>query len=45
MVLGSIVLWLCTGRRVLLGEVGVRSTMTEIERALEALGAGASPAS
>ena len=41
MVLGSIVLWLCTGRRVLLGEDAVKSGMTELEQALEALGAGA----
>ena len=27
-VLGSIVLWFCTGRRVLLGEVAVKSGMT-----------------
>jgi hypothetical protein len=36
-VLGSIVLWFCTGRRVLLGEVAVKSGMTELERALEAV--------
>ena len=39
MVLGSIVLWFCTSRRVLLGEVGVKSNMSELEQALEALGA------
>jgi hypothetical protein len=36
-VLGSIVLWFCTSRRVLLGEVGVKSNMSELEQALEAL--------
>jgi hypothetical protein len=38
-VLGSIVLWFCTGGRVLLGEVAVKSGMSELEQALEALGA------
>ncbi len=37
MVLGSIVLWFCTSRRLLLGEVGVKSNMSELEQALEAL--------
>ena len=37
MVLGSIVLWFRTARRVLLGEVAVKSGMTELEQALEAL--------
>jgi hypothetical protein len=32
---------LCTGRRVLLGEVAVKSGMSELEQALEALRAGA----
>ena len=40
MVLSSNVLWFCTGRRVLLGEVAVKSGMTELWQALEALGAG-----
>jgi hypothetical protein len=39
-VLGGILLWFCTGRRVLLGEVAVKSGMTELEQALEAVGAG-----
>jgi hypothetical protein len=39
-VLGSSLLWFCTGGRVLLGEVAVKSGMTELEQALEALGAG-----
>jgi len=37
MILGSILLWFCTGRRILLGEVAVKSGMTELEQALEAL--------
>jgi hypothetical protein len=37
MVLGSILLWFCTGGRVLLGEVAVKSGMSELEQALEAL--------
>jgi hypothetical protein len=36
-VLGSILLLFCTGRRVLLGKVAVKSGMTELEQALEAL--------
>jgi hypothetical protein len=36
-VLGSIVLWFCTSRRVLLVEVTVKSGMAELEQALEAL--------
>ncbi len=40
MVLGSILLWLCTYRCVLLGEVavksGMRSGMSGLEQALEA---------
>jgi hypothetical protein len=36
-VLGSIVLWFCTGRRVLLVEVTVKSGMAELKQALEAL--------
>jgi hypothetical protein len=39
-VLGSIVLCVCTGRCVLLGEVAVKSGMSELEQALEDLGAG-----
>jgi hypothetical protein len=38
-VLGSMLLWLCTGRCILLGKVAVKSGMTELEQALEALGA------
>jgi hypothetical protein len=40
-VLGSSLLWFCTGRCVLLGEVAVTSGMSELEQALEALGARA----
>ena len=40
MVLSSNVLWFCTGRRVLLGEVVVKSGMNELGQALEVLGAG-----
>jgi hypothetical protein len=44
-VLGSILLWFCTGRRVLrrvlLGKVAVKSGMTELGQGLEALGARA----
>ena len=36
MVLGSMLLWFCAGRRVLLGEVAVKSGMTELEQALGA---------
>jgi hypothetical protein len=36
-VLGSIFLWFCTGRRVLLVEVTVKSGMSQLEQALEAL--------
>ena len=36
-VLGSIVLWFCTGRRVLLVEVTVKSGMAGLKQALEAL--------
>jgi hypothetical protein len=36
-VLVSIVLWFCTGRCVLLGEVALKSGMSELEQALEAL--------
>jgi hypothetical protein len=39
-VLGGSLLWFCTGGRVLLGEVAVKSGMIELEQALEALGAG-----
>ena len=34
----AILLWFCTARRVLFGEVAVKSGMTELEQALEALG-------
>ena len=37
MVLGSIVLWFCISRRVLLVEVTVKSGMAELKQALEAL--------
>jgi hypothetical protein len=40
-VLGSSLLLFCTGRSVLLGEVAVKGGMTELEQALEALGARA----
>jgi hypothetical protein len=36
-VLGSIVLWFCAGRRVLLVEVALKSGMSELEQALGAL--------
>ncbi len=36
-VLGSIFLWFCTGRSVLLGEVAMESGMTELEQAQETL--------
>ena len=36
--MGSSLLKLCTGRRVLLGEVAVKSSMSELEQALQALG-------
>jgi hypothetical protein len=32
-VLGSIVLWFCIGRRIMLGKVAVKSGMTELEQA------------
>ena len=34
MVVGSSLLWFCTGRCVLLGEVAVKNGMTELEQAL-----------
>jgi hypothetical protein len=40
-VLGSSLLWLCTSRRVLLGEVAVKSSRSQLEQALEASHAGA----
>jgi hypothetical protein len=40
-VLGSIVLWFCTGRRVLLGEVGVKCGMSVLEQVRDGFRGGA----